>query len=139
MSRPTKKNPKLLEKILDAVMNGKTLKAICESASMPSLTTIYRWLRDDEEFYISYARAVAVRTHEMILEALEIADRPKSGSADVAADKLRYDARMKIAGKLNPKHYGDKPEINKEEKDTLRKVVVEIVRKSENGTEDKSE
>lgn len=137
--RPSKRTPKMLEKILDEVMSGKSLTAISKLKRMPSLTTIYRWMRDDEEFHKGYSRAVIVRSHAMILDVLEIVDRPKASTTEVAADKLRYEARLKVAGKLNPKRYGDKPVKDEPSKDDkLDKVIVEIVRSGEDVHSDKS-
>ena len=125
----TRKNAELLNAFLDRIMSGETISSICRDETMPDRTTIHRWLRDDEKFYTAYAKAVAVRAHEMILEAVEIADRPKQSSAEVAADKLRYDARMRAAGKLNPRYYGEKQtKVTTEGSKTarLKKIVVEV-------------
>jgi hypothetical protein len=137
--RPRKRTPKRLERIMDEVMRGKTLTAISGIKGMPSLTTIHRWMRDDEEFQREYSRAVAARCHVIILEALEIADRPKENSTEVSADRLRFDARLKVAGKLNPKSYGGKPVNEPAKEDKLDKVIVEIVRSGEDEHSDKSE
>jgi hypothetical protein len=138
--RPCKRTPKMLEEIMDEIMSGKSLKAISKLKRMPSLTTMYRWMRDDEEFRKGYSNAVCVWSHAMILDALEIVDRPKASTTEVAADKLRYEARLKVAGMLNPKHYGDRSVQDEPDKeDKLDKVIVEIVRSGEDVYSDKGE
>lgn len=112
MSRPSDKSPELLEAFLERVMKGESVKSICDGKDMPSRETVYKWMRDDEEFADKYARAKEVCSHLYQEEIIEIADRPKKTRNDVEADKLRADVRKWVASKLNPKKYGDKIDVN---------------------------
>ncbi len=76
---------------------------------MPSLTTVIRWLNEDEEGELraQYARArealgdsFAERTLDVIFDD---ADDPNN-------KRVKLDGLKWLAGKMNPKRYGDKVE-----------------------------
>lgn len=48
--RPPISTPELRDHILDLLMDGVPLRAICRTPGMPSRQTIYRWRRDDPTF-----------------------------------------------------------------------------------------
>ena len=83
---------------------------------MPSKSTVFRWLKSDEEFSDQYARAKAEMADSLFDDILAIADnrendRDEDGRADVdhiQRQRLRIEARKWMAGKLKPKVYGDK-------------------------------
>lgn len=86
---------------------------------MPSLTTVYRWLQDSEEFREMYARAREDQADTLADEIVSIADEQKAAltaegkpyDPDVNRDRLRVDARKWVAAKLKPRKYGDKVDI----------------------------
>jgi len=97
----------------------KGLKRICEDKSLPSKSTIYRWLNEDEEgtFRDMIARAHEMRADMMAAEILEIADDNSLdkeafvGGNHIQRDKLRIDTRKFLLSKLSPKKWGDKVDI----------------------------
>lgn len=125
--RPTVKSPELLDRLLLRIMEGEDLTSICKDDDMPATSTIYNWMVKDDEFMEAYARAVSVRTHQMVLDALKIADRPKANRNDVEADKYRADMRIRVAGKLNPKHYGDKLDLNHSGNIKVDKITIDYI------------
>lgn len=48
--RPSISTPELRDCILDLLMNGVPLRAICRTPGMPSRRTFYRWCGDDPAF-----------------------------------------------------------------------------------------
>ena len=86
------------------------------------VTTIYKWLRDNEQFAKDYARAKEEQADFLAEEMLEIADddsldvgftdegKPFVKGENIQRARLRIDTRKWIASKLKPKKYGDKIE-----------------------------
>lgn len=93
---------------------------------MPGQTTVYRWLKDNEEFRKKYARAREEQADHYAEEIVAIADedpataiqRQRGGEetividgAAVAHQRLRVDARKWFASKVAPKKYGDRLDL----------------------------
>lgn len=103
------------------------LDFICESdEKLPSARTVHRWLSEHEDFRQTYLRARESQADLLFDECLEIADdcskdtktfgpegeeREACNSEWISRSKLRVDTRMRMAGKLAPKKYGDKVEL----------------------------
>ena len=105
---------------------GEPLSRICRDDGMPSLTTVYKWLREHEEFAKNYARAREDQADTLADETLEISDdgtndwmasndpdNPgyKLNGEHVQRSKLRVDARKWAAAHLRPKKYGDLKQV----------------------------
>lgn len=105
------------------IVEGLTIKKICEREDMPTIVTFFRWLRDNPEFDKMYARAKAEQAEIMVQDILEIADDGSNDWYDTDANgkkvrklnnecvqrsKLRVDARKWAASKYKPKVYGDR-------------------------------
>jgi hypothetical protein len=119
----------LADRICDALANARSLRSICCEADMPSQSTVFRWLADERyaSFRERYARAREAQADAIFDEILDIADdgsndwmerRRDDGSVDevlnhehVQRSKLRIEARRWMAGKLRPKVYGDKLDV----------------------------
>jgi hypothetical protein len=107
IGRPTIKTEEVINELLDRIMQGESVRKICEDDDMPDQVTIYRWLRDDEDFCQKYARAKEISSHSWVEESFEIADAAMTRT-DAEVAKVRIQARQWAASKLNPKKYGDK-------------------------------
>jgi hypothetical protein len=105
MGRPSVVTNELLEAILDGLIEGKSLRKICEAEDMPNRSTVLRWLDADEDFAAKYARARVMQADHMDDLILEAAEACKPDTA--AADRVKIDAYKWRASKLNPKRYGD--------------------------------
>lgn len=88
---------------------------------MPCMTTVFKWLREDEAFAQQYARAREDQADALADEIVAIADEAEvSAKQDgeeirlaldataVARNRLRVDARKWVASKLKPKKYGER-------------------------------
>lgn len=106
--RPAIYTPVLGERVLSLLAGGQSLRAVCRHATMPSRTTVLKWLAEDAEFAGQYARACEARTESLVEEMLEIADDDKLDPQD---KRVRVDTRKWLASKLLPKKYGDKVEL----------------------------
>ena len=97
--------------------------------TFPSVTTVYRWLEENEPFAKDYARAKESQGDLLAEDTIEIADDAKNdweerkhfAGADespqvngeaIARAKLRIDTRKWMAAHLRPKKYGEKLDLN---------------------------
>lgn len=128
MSRPSLFTPEIAEKICDLIATTpRGLEHICRNnEGLPSRSTVLRWLASNTEFCASYLRARECQADLIFEDCLEIADTQvigekvttsPQGDTIVTADmiehrKLRIDTRMRMAGKLAPKKYGDKIDVD---------------------------
>lgn len=93
---------------------------------MPDKSTVFRWLSANESFRDQYAHARELQADTMFDEVIDIADDARNdwmerhdkenvgwqenGEA-LRRSQLRIDARKWMAGKLRPKKYGEKLDI----------------------------
>lgn len=126
MSRPSEFSAEVADVICARLVDGESLRAICEDDAMPGRSSVFRWLADRKEFRDQYARAREMQAEAMADEILEIADDGRNdwmlrnagddagfvanGEA-LARSRLRVDTRKWIASKLLPKKYGDKIDV----------------------------
>lgn len=112
--------------IFNSIENGNSLRKTLMVINLPA-KTFYEWLEQDEEKGKQYARACELRADVLFEEVLEIANttiegkvietdesgRTKEKVGDMLGHRrLQIDARKWMLGKLNPKKYGDKIEVD---------------------------
>jgi len=113
--RPSIYNKKLAQEICDSLASGQSLRKICAWKDKPGQTTIFRWLRENEDFRQQYTQARSHQADTLFDECLDIADDrldDDTSPCAVARARLRIDTRKWMTGKLNPKKYGEKSEDN---------------------------
>lgn len=117
MARPSDYTQELADKICEEIANGLSLRSVCLQDGMPEASTIFRWMRTNEEFRKQYATATEERAEAMSEDTLDISDNsvnlaqsvdPKASNAVVSAAKLQVDTRKWLMSKMKPKKYGDK-------------------------------
>jgi hypothetical protein len=87
---------------------------------LPEYMTIRRWIDEDPALCEKYARVKEDQAEYMADEMMDIADEmpltnPITGSLDSASvqhKRLRTETRKWLMGKLKPKKYGDKLDLN---------------------------
>jgi hypothetical protein len=120
----------LFDEICEKIANGESLRKICKDDKMPNLTSVWKWLNNNEELSKQYARAREEQAETFVDEILDIADNNKDDTfidedgkliinqEVIARSRLRVDSRKWIASKLKPKRFGDYTKIQAEVKDT---------------------
>jgi hypothetical protein len=79
---------------------------------MPDRATVHRWVENDKAFRTRYVSARELQADNLADECIEIADAAAQGSCEeIQAARLRFDARRWLVGKLAPKRYSDRLEI----------------------------
>jgi hypothetical protein len=96
-------------RICDLLMDGVSLRSICEQEDMPGRTTVFRWMDENPDFASRYARARMLQADLMDDLILETANACTPATAQ--ADKVKIAAFQWRASKLMPKVYGDKTEV----------------------------
>lgn len=121
---PSDFTQKLADLICEALAEGHSLRSICAADNMPNKGTVFRWLAANKAFSDQYARAREAQADCLFDDILEIADdgrndtytddegRVRTDHDVIARSRLRVDARKWMAGKLKPKVYGDKVDVN---------------------------
>lgn len=126
VGRPSKFSQDLAENICEQIANGKSLRAICAEDDMPSTTTVFKWLNENQDFSEQYARARDRQADHYFEEIVEIADSVEAESAAVAKARLQVDARKWTLSKLAPKKYGEKTELDVKSSDGSMTPTVRI-------------
>jgi hypothetical protein len=124
--RPSSYTQEIADEICAQLAEGRSLRTVCKAETMPSVPTVFSWMRRFPEFLNQYARAKEESADYLAEETLEIAD---DGSNDwitsndpdnagyrangehIARSRLRVDTRKWIASKLKPKKYGEKLDV----------------------------
>ena len=126
--RPTTYDINLADIICERLAGGESMRSVSRDESMPAMSTLFKWLREHEEFSQQYAKAKEESADALVEDMLDIADNQVSNplivdgnpvevngeivkvvdSASVNHARLRVDTRKWSASKLKPKKYGDK-------------------------------
>lgn len=128
MARPSSYSVKVADTICERLAEGKSLNSICASDDMPHKATVFRWLSSHDDFRDQYARAREAQADVLFDEILDIANTPIEGTKTkldkdgevveiskgdmIEHRRLQIDARKWMAGKLRPKVYGDKLDVD---------------------------
>lgn len=104
----------ILESICDQLIEGKSLRRICmDDKTMPNASTIFRWMADEESEYATIiARARNVQADALFDDMSDLINRMIDEGLDPTAVKTAIWAKQWQAGKLKPKKYGDKIDLN---------------------------
>jgi hypothetical protein len=122
MGSPSEYSKEIANNILQRIMDGEMLTAICKEEGMPSRLTFYRWMNGREELKNDYARARlawadfwAERVIEVsfddagdffIENGKAVADHARVQRARLQTDNIKW-----LVGKYAPRTYGDRPEL----------------------------
>lgn len=73
----TMRTPELIQKILDRIIAGESLKSICRDEEMPEFKNVMIWRHEDPELDTRFIRAMATRAgafEEQILDLIDTTD-----------------------------------------------------------------
>lgn len=132
--RPSGYKQNIADKICEMLSEGKSLRSVCKEKGMPAAATVFKWMRENEEFLKQYARAKQESADAMAEEVIDISDDGtndwmedqymkgkspgwKVNGEAVQRSKLRVDTRKWLMSKMKPKKYGDKIDMTTNGKD----------------------
>lgn len=104
----TIRSPEMEQTILERLMDGDSLRRICQEDGMPDRTTVLRWAESDDEFAAKYARARVIQAHTVNDDMQELEDKVLSGEVEPGAARVILGSKQWRAAKLLPKVYGEK-------------------------------
>lgn len=117
--RPSLYSKDIAVEICTRLACGEPLVTMCEDEHMPGVSSVYRWLADNEEFRDLYSRAREDQAHTLADEIIKIADTPVIGTKTKINEKgerettegdmiehrrLQVDSRKWYAAKMNKKY-----------------------------------
>ena len=108
VGRPSVFSTSIGNEICARIMEGESLRSICQDDHMPGQRTVFEWLDNDahENFRSRYAHA---RTRATEVFEDEIIDVARSATPeDANARRLQVGALKWVMSKRAPKVYGDK-------------------------------
>ncbi|TDR90256.1 terminase small subunit protein [Enterovirga rhinocerotis] len=120
--RPSGYSPERVEPFLNLIAEAKSTVEAAKAIGVEP-RTIFRWLETHDEFRQQYARAKEAAADHLVEEVLAIVDDgrndfiegkggPIFNAEAVARSRLRFEARKWLAGKLRPKKYGEKLDVD---------------------------
>lgn len=124
----------ILEEVYRRTASGETLASICRTDGFPSRVSIYKWLEDDVDAGLQFARARKIGFDLIAEQCLHIADNTqqgerveesKDGVKTVKEDmlghrKLQIDTRLKLLAKWDAGRYGDRLNVGNPENEIFR-------------------
>lgn len=130
--RPATYTVELADIVCSRLAAGESMCSISKDEDMPAKTTLFKWIREIEEFTHQYARAKEESADALVEDMLDIADNQVSqpvlvdgvpmvidgqlvqvvDAVSVNHARLRVDTRKWAASKLQPRKYGDIKNIN---------------------------
>ena len=100
-----------MQEILDRIMGGEDLRAICQDEHLPCFRTVFYWLEDDPELEFAYRRArrgyAAAQAHKATILADKLArfEVPKDGVRGVEVAIKHY---QWLAERMDPAQWGQR-------------------------------
>src|SRR5271156_2609001 len=126
IGRPSLFTTELGDAICNRIADGESLRAICAEVEMPDKATVWLSAEGNKDFRNQYSRAREAQADSLVDDILLIADDARNDwmkrNGENAAgyqengevlrrSALRIDARKWLAGKMAPKKYGDKQQV----------------------------
>jgi hypothetical protein len=105
----------MAQRICERISLGESLRTITAEDSMPDRVTVLRWLDAKEDFRTHYSRARDHQADALAEEGLEtgrMATQENAAAARVHLESIKW-----FAGKVAPKKYGDRQQIEHTGKD----------------------
>ncbi|MBL8301533.1 MAG: hypothetical protein JNM26_02045 [Ideonella sp.] len=125
--RPTDYSEEVAERICLELMNGRALCEITQADDMPAQSTVYKWLLRYPEFVEMYNAGRKFQAETMADRATLMALKGSSVIVDPQAAAVQLNAIKWAAGRLDPRKYGDKQDINIGGQENGAPVKVETV------------
>lgn len=98
---------KTVDQILAGLLEGIPLRKAVQRGGI-ALSTFQKWLADNREWAVAYARTLELRADLLIDDALELVD----GDGDPAKVRNQMEMRKWTATKHNQKRYGERVDLN---------------------------
>lgn len=106
VGRPSDYSPDTADVICCLLIDGLSLRSICDLPGAPSKATVCRWLGTHAEFRDQYRVAREFQAEEIAHECIAIIDACAEDRGALAVARVRIKTRQWYASKLSPRVYG---------------------------------
>lgn len=106
--RPSVYTQEIADEICRRLIDGESLRAICEDDHLPGKTTVLVWAQNNDAFRDQYARARELSGEADADDVAHVARLAMVGKLDAAAANAAINGLKWSAGKRQPKKYGEK-------------------------------
>ena len=144
LGRPTLYTKDLADEIIQRIVEGESLRRICNDDHVPTKGAVLGWVAEErEDFSDRYIKAMNIRAHGWADEMMDIADDAandymesldkngdeylKLNSEHINRSRLRIDTRKFMLSKLLPQKYGDKIEPESEDAQSITSITYEEI------------
>ncbi|WP_176125785.1 terminase small subunit-like protein [Paraburkholderia youngii] len=113
------------EELLLRIAEGESVFTISHDEHMPNRTSLYKWIREDPQFRSEYEAALEQRADKYVEQIADLSkymsERAAMGASneEVTALKSHVNTLQWIAARLNAKKYGDRQQLDVDQKITL--------------------
>jgi len=109
VARPSEFDPTIGDAICDRLIDGESLRAICDDVTMPAKSTVMKWLASGQhpQFVDQYARAREIAADTDFDDIAHYSRQAAQGVIEPAAATAAINGLKWVAGKKAPKKYGD--------------------------------
>jgi hypothetical protein len=101
----------IFDAICDRLANGESLRAICSKTNVPSIWSFLRYVDREPDAAQHYARAREANGDYHGSSVAQLAADVVAGIVPPDVARVAMDAHKWTAGRLKPKVYGDKLEV----------------------------
>ena len=128
IGRPSDYTQDLADIVCERLALGESMRSISRDTKMPAMTTLFRWLREKEEFQQQYAIAKQESAEAHSEDCLDISDNIDGNpvivdgvplvvngeivrvidNTSIQHARLKVDTRKWLMSKMKPKKYGDR-------------------------------
>ena len=105
VGRPSAYTDAFADAVCERMLNGESLVKICEDPTMPSRTTVYRWMDARPDFVTRCARAREGLADFLVDDIQTLADA--TTELNVQSQKVKIATKQWRAMKIAPRIYGD--------------------------------
>ena len=114
MARPrgSTYSEKWLDKIIDEILNGKSINQIGNTPGFPTVRTIFKWIRTYPELREAVTLAKEFAAERLMDECMSIADTVREDNAAISKAGLRVKARLAAIGRNAPRKQESNVTIN---------------------------
>ena len=109
LASPVRYSPEIVSEIIDRLMEGESLREICQSDHMPTEGAVRLWAVKDASFAAQYSHARDIGLDCQLDRMLHVA---QDDTRDPKARALEIDVLKWRLCKMAPKRYGDRLELS---------------------------
>jgi len=106
MGKPTSMTPEVVDRIVMALSDGRSLREICEAEDLPDRSTVMRHLHRDPQFRALYLTAREIGADALADEVVGMAMRAKPDEANIV--RVRAEVAKWACATYAPKRWGNR-------------------------------